>query len=474
LGTDEATSALDATSRVLVFEAIKRWRQNKTTVVITHDLSQINSNDFVYVLKGGQVVEQGYRYDLETNNRGDFRVMMDTQGAMGGFLPVRVESRVEKESPLDGPPFFDTMDLRRSRPDSRLVPWGSGIFGNAPEPTPTGYDPSRWSRFVPPEWFAKGIPLVETDHEFDAEKLALKKSGFEASRRRPDITKSRTRLDPARHSPLEVVKIEEPPEVDKPQSFWSLIRDIYPTVPYKSIVLLGIIVCLLNGTMTPVFSFLLSRLMFEVSTGAHHSSVINLFGGIVLGIAGMDGIFIGLKHFIMDTSAACWVSNLRKLSYRLILAQDKKWFDKTENSPVRLVQILIKDGDDAGNLVAVVLGQSFVVAALLGVGLVWALIKGWQLTLVGFAIVPVFAVAMAVQTNLATRCEVRNKRAKEEVAKAYYQVLPYFHSFFVLLTVRRPSPMYGRSAQWHSKAFSKVNSTVPLTMHFGWVGGARS
>ncbi|KIK03448.1 hypothetical protein K443DRAFT_653752 [Laccaria amethystina LaAM-08-1] len=31
---DEATSALDATSRILVFEGIKLWRENKTTVVI--------------------------------------------------------------------------------------------------------------------------------------------------------------------------------------------------------------------------------------------------------------------------------------------------------------------------------------------------------------------------------------------------------------------------------------------------------
>ena len=58
--TDEATSALDATSRTLVFEALKRWRHNKTTMVITLDLSQIESSDFVYVLIDGRVVEQGF------------------------------------------------------------------------------------------------------------------------------------------------------------------------------------------------------------------------------------------------------------------------------------------------------------------------------------------------------------------------------------------------------------------------------
>jgi hypothetical protein len=42
--TDEATSALDPTSRILAFEALKRWRKNRTTIVITHDLSQIEPN----------------------------------------------------------------------------------------------------------------------------------------------------------------------------------------------------------------------------------------------------------------------------------------------------------------------------------------------------------------------------------------------------------------------------------------------
>ena len=59
---------------------------------------------------------------------------------------------------------------------------------------------------------------------------------------------------------------------------------------------------------------------------------------------------------------------------------------------------------------------------MLGVGLIWALVEGWQLTLVGLAIAPVFAIAMAVQTKLVAKCEYRNYRAREEVAKGYYDV----------------------------------------------------
>jgi hypothetical protein len=45
---------------------------------------------------------------------------------------------------------------------------------------------------------------------------------------------------------------------------------VYPTIPYKHSVLFGICVCLINGVMMPLFPFLLSQLMFEVSIGGGH------------------------------------------------------------------------------------------------------------------------------------------------------------------------------------------------------------
>lgn len=99
---DEATSALDAVSRVLVFkfEAIKKWRRSKTTVVITHDLSQISSDDFVYVLRSGEVVEQGYRADLEGTS-GEFSRMLSVQGSADGFQERTDEELREEEVELE-------------------------------------------------------------------------------------------------------------------------------------------------------------------------------------------------------------------------------------------------------------------------------------------------------------------------------------------------------------------------------------
>ena len=90
------------------------------------------------------------------------------------------------------------------------------------------------------------------------------------------------------------------------------------------------------------------------------------------------------------------------------------------------MQALVKDSEDARDLVAVVWGQCCVVFSMLCVGLLWVFIRGWQMTLVGVSLVPM---CMTVQLRLVAKCEVRNKRAREDVAKGYYEVS--IHSFLL-------------------------------------------
>ncbi|CCJ30022.1 unnamed protein product, partial [Pneumocystis jirovecii] len=43
---DESTSSLDYINRSLIYDAVKFWRKNKTTIIITHDISQIEDSDY--------------------------------------------------------------------------------------------------------------------------------------------------------------------------------------------------------------------------------------------------------------------------------------------------------------------------------------------------------------------------------------------------------------------------------------------
>ncbi|KAI2638427.1 P-loop containing nucleoside triphosphate hydrolase protein [Xylaria nigripes] len=67
---DEVTSGLDAVSRGLIMEAIRSWRQGKTTIIITHEVTQIKDRDFVYVMDDGCVVQGGLYSDLREQRHG--------------------------------------------------------------------------------------------------------------------------------------------------------------------------------------------------------------------------------------------------------------------------------------------------------------------------------------------------------------------------------------------------------------------
>lgn len=65
---DEPTSALDAISEAAVFDALRRLRQGRTTLVIAHRLSTIRDADRILVLHDGRVLSQGTHRELLESN----------------------------------------------------------------------------------------------------------------------------------------------------------------------------------------------------------------------------------------------------------------------------------------------------------------------------------------------------------------------------------------------------------------------
>lgn len=61
---DEATSALDAESEKLVQDALSRFTQNRTTLVIAHRLSTVKAADAICVMDQGRIIELGTHNEL--------------------------------------------------------------------------------------------------------------------------------------------------------------------------------------------------------------------------------------------------------------------------------------------------------------------------------------------------------------------------------------------------------------------------
>ena len=83
---DEPTSGLDAVSEELVFEALGRLMENKTSIVIAHRLATIRRADVIFVLDNGTVVQQGTHDELLQQ---------------GGLYAELYEKQFRREEPVD-------------------------------------------------------------------------------------------------------------------------------------------------------------------------------------------------------------------------------------------------------------------------------------------------------------------------------------------------------------------------------------
>ena len=556
LATDEATSALDVTTRLLVFEAIRKWRKHRTTIVITHDLSQIGPDDFVYVLSQGRVVEQGFRRDLEEPREGEFYRMMSAQGATGGYLPVKdvtteedgkAEERdaIVEQAEQGGIQAANTLRHRSALGGYALAP-RTTLFEAVGTLTRGSLLPTRRASAMPVRFFPEDvlaipgspntprfrrssltisiprspehehawkrsslqfspisptflkrkpsdmtiamtvgsnsprdsaafdhvvfqephiapnsgtdvkeeITVIEDDYDFEKDKTAMRMTAMEAATKRrmnstrrkweeehpPEVLRtklgrfrSKRRSRPRRkpvpplHPVLESVAVVKKGDGDEqPQMpFIQLFKVFWPTVPTKSRIIFfcGLVASLLNGAATPIFAFLLSQLVVAVTTGGNSVSSVNTSAIIVLFLAVANGMTGGLKYYLLELAALNWMRQVRKSAFRLVMKQDKSWFDQSKNSASSLVQVLMKDSESTRELMSVAAGQIVVVVTMLGIGIIWALVLGWQLSLVGLAIVPVFGSATAIQGRLVAKFEHRNKRCREEVNKKYYDAV---------------------------------------------------
>jgi subfamily B ATP-binding cassette protein MsbA len=85
---DEPSSGLDAGSEQLVFEALDRLMQGRTSIVIAHRLSTIRSASCIYVIKDGRIVENGVHDDLVSREGGVYRELYDIQFSTDENKPV--------------------------------------------------------------------------------------------------------------------------------------------------------------------------------------------------------------------------------------------------------------------------------------------------------------------------------------------------------------------------------------------------
>lgn len=73
---DEITSGLDPVTRTMIMDAIRIWRQGKTTIIITHEVGCIEDDEYVYVMADGSIVQSGLRIEVAKEQSGLFASLL--------------------------------------------------------------------------------------------------------------------------------------------------------------------------------------------------------------------------------------------------------------------------------------------------------------------------------------------------------------------------------------------------------------
>ncbi len=76
---DEPTAAVDAKSEYEIFKTLEAHSKHKTTIIISHRFSTVRRAETIYVMRDGEVIEQGPHSQLMKNKDGLYKEMFDKQ-----------------------------------------------------------------------------------------------------------------------------------------------------------------------------------------------------------------------------------------------------------------------------------------------------------------------------------------------------------------------------------------------------------
>ncbi|KAF2643236.1 P-loop containing nucleoside triphosphate hydrolase protein [Massarina eburnea CBS 473.64] len=430
---DESTSALDYITRSAIINAIREWRRGKTTIIITHDISQISSDDYVYVMDKAEVVQQGMRKDMEADFDSPFQTFCDMEN----------ENASDKEDDLD-----DTDEIMslyaaswdahpRSRSTSAAFFRQSFLFspfmspGQQAVPTasrPRALSPApsrRRSQEYEEEWLphrsARPVSALGVGNDDEiitvarptslarnpvmtyplrrttiyprpmsvAKPLSLKPEDLPELRESDNIPSFRKtfRAKMERRKRRREAASELPPGTVTPLRIMEILRSVWPLVPWPSrfALVVAILCALIHAAATPAFAYIFSKLLETFYIVENQRQRALTFALSILAISIIDGLATYGWNVCFDTVAQTWANALKAEALKRILMQPREFFDQEENSVSRLAECLDQFAEEARNLPGRFCGILIVMVFTMSIALIWGMVLNWRLTLVALA-----------------------------------------------------------------------------------------
>ncbi|CAI8496089.1 unnamed protein product [Hanseniaspora opuntiae] len=402
---DESLSSIDIKTKQKIFDNLKEFRKNRTTIVLTHDLSPIEDQNMVYLLKNGNLMEHGLKKDLINKPDSDsslFKKLYELQTLYQKDAVLSNDAKNINSLSTRSSDVFEKEKLEEN--DELLLP-----------------ETQRLSLYA----YKRLSTLI--NHEKDE----MESNESVESEMKIEEIKSTERL------PM--------------TSMSKIFKSMYSTITMKKILFLGIAASIISGVSNPVFSWADSKLInANVLQGKHTPSSTTTDTSkpiksatpsdgymvkwcmIVIAIAAIDGISTFVKEFFLQYVAEYWIMDLRSLSVSKILNNDINWFSYAINKPSEISALLMNDLRDMRTLVSQFLTFVITIIFVAACGLIWSIVSGWKLSLVGLSLIPLYILTTVIYSLLLQNMENKYKSSIANLENKQYEILKNFKTIKIL------------------------------------------
>ena len=451
---DEATSALDREAADIIMQSIRQWRRNKTTIIITHDLSQVLEDDYVYVMDCGRIVQEGYKATLEKANDQRFRELKGPQGQFFKPLPkIPVQSAsqqtsygssVKTASESSSSHALSSIGIARSRYRGTMTnAWATSeaarrSSGQIGFPLIRGRESKRL-----PAQFSGQVSFVPTQPETiqlaQISPLELAPD-HPVTGLRKEITDNEAQVD------CGIIE-KHLSRNGQPLSLCKILFIVWPNLGrrQRGYLVLGLFAAIGHAIATPIFSWVFSKLIGTYANNIPDRSHASLQWSLaVLLVAVCDGILSFCMHYLLETTGQSWVDNLREKAYKQIMNQPRSWFDREGQNSQKLVDCLNKNGEEMKNLLGRFLGLLTVAIIMMIVAVGWSLVLCWKLTLVCLACGPLIYTLTGLFDSVNGRWESKCNSVAQSVSESFAET---FGNIFTVRALTLENYFHGKNTR---------------------------